>query len=101
MKLILKSRGNRYSAIAEYNPTSKTVVVLTGSTISDSVSQGAFKSAKSISAKRASGCVQNNVLIEDVTFKSASSAANFVTGSSTNGLLAWKNEDGTPLKELI
>ena len=37
----------------------------------------------------------------NVQFKSSSSAANFVTGMSTNGLLAWKNEDGIPLKNLI
>lgn len=41
------------------------------------------------------------LLIKDVTFKSASTAANFVTGTSTNGLKVWKDKKGTTLKELI
>ena len=34
-------------------------------------------------------------------FKSPSTAANFVTGRSTNGLIAWKNIDKKTIKELI
>ena len=45
--------------------------------------------------------VVNNVLQTDMIFKSASTAANFVTGNSTNGLIAWKNKDGVILKTLI
>lgn len=40
-------------------------------------------------------------VIKDAVFKSSSTAANFVTGTSTNGLMAWKNEDGIKLKQLI
>jgi hypothetical protein len=39
------------------------------------------------------GCVK-----EDVIFKSASTAANFVTGSSTNGLTSWKTEEGKAIR---
>ena len=35
------------------------------------------------------------------TFRSPSTAANFVTGNSTNGLLAWKDENGRTLKEIL
>ena len=38
---------------------------------------------------------------QDVAFKSASTAANFVTGRSTNGLITWKNSDGIILKSLL
>ena len=41
------------------------------------------------------------VLQKDMVFKSASTAANFVTGSSTNGLTAWKDKDGRTIKEII
>jgi hypothetical protein len=39
-------------------------------------------------------------LLEDVMFNSPSSAAVFVTGKSTNGLVAWKTADGKTLKDL-
>lgn len=37
----------------------------------------------------------------EVTFKSASTAAIFVTGGSTNGLTAWKTKEGKTIKEAI
>ena len=37
----------------------------------------------------------------DVLFTSSSTAGNFVTGFSTNGLTAWKTKDGKPLKEAL
>ena len=101
MIIYLKSRTKKYDAKAEYNKNDGKVVVFKGSTISDTVSQGSFRSAKSVETLRKSGCVKNNKLVEDVSFKSASSAANFVTGSSTNGKLAWKDENGTALKDLV
>ena len=45
--------------------------------------------------------MKGNVLLIDVAFKSASTAANFVTGSSTNGLTAWKDSDGKTIKDII
>jgi hypothetical protein len=45
--------------------------------------------------------VKDGKVIKDVCFKSASTAANFVTGSSTNGMLAWKDKDGNNLKEIL
>lgn len=40
------------------------------------------------------------VLSEDVSFKSSSSAAQFVAGCSLNGKICWKTEDGVLLKDL-
>ena len=59
-----------------------------------------FKRAEKIEQDR-KGVVHNRVLQENITFSSPSTAANFVTGSSTNGLRAWKTEDGKPLKESL
>lgn len=101
MIIYLKSKTKKYDAKAEYDINSGIVIVLKGSVISDTISQCSFRSAKSVETLRKSGCVKNNKLIEDVSFKSASSAANFVTGSSTNGKLAWKDEKGTALKDLL
>jgi len=37
----------------------------------------------------------------DYTFKSPSTAADFCIGSSNNGWLVWKNEDGKTLDEVF
>ena len=41
--------------------------------------------------------VDNFVLQKDVTFRSSSTAASFVTGSIANGMRVWKLKDGKPL----
>jgi hypothetical protein len=40
---------------------------------------------------------QNGYLKKDTIFKSASTAASFVTGHSSNGLIVWKLENGDRL----
>lgn len=56
--------------------------------VSANISQApTFKSKKSIEKARA-GTVKNGKVIQDVSFKSPSSAGNFVTGRSTDGLSA-------------
>ena len=59
-----------------------------------------YRGAKSIEKSR-EGVIKGNVLQKNVTFKSASTAANFVTGTSTNGLTAWKDKNGKTIKELM
>lgn len=59
-----------------------------------------FRGAKSIETAR-EGVVKEGKVIKDITFKSASTAANFVTGASTNGLIVWKDKDGNTLKSII
>ena len=75
--------------------------MLKGSKLSEHISYSdKFRGAKTIERNR-EGVVVNGILIKDVEFKSASTAANFVTGSSTNGLTAWKTENGTKLKDIL
>lgn len=59
-----------------------------------------FRGAKTIEKNR-EGNIENGTLVRDICFKSASTAANFVTGSSTNGLTAWKTAEGKQIRELI
>ena len=40
-------------------------------------------------------------IIKDCEFKSPSTAAQFVTGTSINGMLAWKTKDGKSLKASV
>lgn len=101
MKVYLVREKTGIKATGEFNPTTKAVTVLKGSVLSDVIAHSEkFRGTKSIKKSR-EGVLKGNVLQKDVDFKSASSAANFVTGSSTNGLIAWKNKDGKTIKEII
>lgn len=101
MKVYLIRERSGIKATGEFDPASKAVTVLKGSVLSDSVAHTEkFRGTKSIEKSR-EGVLKGNVLQKDVAFKSASTAANFVTGSSTNGLIAWKNKDGKTIKEII
>lgn len=101
MKVYLKRRNGVVDAIAEYNMETKECVVLKGSVVSETIAYSEkFRGAASIEKAR-EGKIKNGKVVKDVLFKSASTAANFVTGASTNGLVAWKDENGKSLKELM
>lgn len=100
MKLYLKNRKGTYDATAKYDVNNQTFIVLKGSVVSKEVSNSPkFRSAKSIEKHR-DGNVVDQIVQRNITFKSASTAANFVTGTSTNGCLAWKDKDGHSFKEI-
>ncbi len=100
MKVFLKSRSGRYEAVDEYCADTRKLIVKAGSRVSENVSVGKFRSAKVVLKVRTSGCLKNGILIKDMEFNSPSTVANFVTGSSTNGMLAWKDSNGNALKNL-
>ena len=101
MELYLKKPSSGVSAVGEYDFEAGTMTVKKGSTVSDNVhSDGKFRSAKSVARYREIHC-EGATVKEDVVFKSASTAANFITGRSTNGLIAWKDAEGRTLKELM
>ena len=100
LKLYLKTKTG-VDATGEYDPASKELIVREGSQVSPDVhTTGKFRSAKSVRKYLEQYC-DGVTVIKDVVFKSASTAANFVTGRSTNGLIAWKNSDGQTLKTLL
>ena len=76
--------------------TAEGFVVLQGSCVSpvedETISAG-------ISKRRRKARISNGILLEDMLFSSPSAAAKFLIGQSTNGLMAWKTESGTTLKE--
>ncbi len=101
MKVYLKRQKNSVDAIAEFDPINKGITVLKGSKLSPIIAHTEkFRGAKSIEKSR-TGIVKDNTLLKDINFKSASTAANFVTGSSTNGLIAWKDSNGKTIKEIL
>ncbi len=100
MKIYLIKKKNSISANGKYNPTTKQLTVLKGSRVSDFISYTEkFRGANSIEKNR-TNTVKERLVVKDITFKSASTAANFVTGNSTNGLIAWKDKNGRTLKEI-
>ena len=101
MKLFINRTRSNIEAQAEYLPEEGTFTVLKGSKISGVIAYTEkFRGSKSIEKSRA-GVVDGNVVTKNVTFKSASTAANFVTGSSTNGRTAWKDANGKKLKDIL
>ena len=102
MKVYLrKNRTDDIDAQGLYNSESRTLTVLRGSLVSRTIHYtDKFRGAKTIDNLRKE-YVKDRIVIKDVIFKSASTAANFVTGGSTNGLITWKTESGKTLKEAI
>ena len=101
MELYLKKRNSNVTAVGKYDFISGTMTVKKGSVVSDDVhADGKFRSAKSVIRYRESYC-DGNIVEKDAIFKSASTAANFVTGCSTNGLVAWKDSNGRTLREIV
>lgn len=98
MKVFLKGKRANYDAIGEYNYNTNELIVKKGSVVSLDVKE--FRGTPSIIKKR-SMYVKNRIVFEDIVFKSPSTAANFISGRSKNGLDAWKNENGKNLKEII
>ena len=101
MKLyIIKQRKEIY-AEGEYDVDTKVMTVFKGAKLSKDIAHSAtFRGSKSIEKHR-EGIVKNNILMENISFKSSSTAANFVTGRSSNGFDVWKDKEGKSLKELV
>jgi len=101
MKLYISQRNGKASAVGEYDPKTKKMIVLKGSTVSDDVARSTtFRGTKAIEQHR-EAVVKKGVVVFDIAFKSSSTAANFVTGRSSNGLIVWKDKDGRTLKEIL
>lgn len=101
MNIILRNRANSYSAKGTYDPSTKTCVVKAGSIVSADIANcPTFRGRKKVEKMR-SMYVKDNVTTEDLTFTSLSTAANFITGRSSNGLVLWKTEEGISLKKAL
>lgn len=101
MIVVLTNRANTYSAKGTYDPSTKTFVVKAGSRVSRDIAYSpTFRSSKTIEKLRAQYVI-DDITTEDVLFKSPSTAANFITGRSSNGMILWKTEDGLSIKQAL
>ena len=100
INLFLKTKDGA-DAKAEYDSITKVCVVKKKSKVSSTISTApTFKSKNSIKKQR-DEYVVDSIVFQDVEFKSSSTAANFVTGRSTDGMYAWKDKEGNILKDLL
>ena len=100
--IIMKKDRIGVEAYAQYDTETKETVVLKGSLLSENISQAkTFRGAKSIIKFRDGVVGEDNRLVVDVTFKSSSTAGNFVTGRSTDGPGSWNTLDGKRLKDML
>lgn len=97
--LTRKIQKVNFTAEASAKQTSEGFVVLKGSKIAPSSDDDSTISPGN-SQKRKECKIENNILQEDILFNSPTSAAQFVTGKSCNGLLSWKTKEGKTLSEL-
>ena len=101
MKLYIKSKMKNIDAVCEYNRKTGSFIVLKGSVLSENVAlTGTFRGARPI-LKAREGCVKDNILLVNKEFSSSSTAANFVKGISSNGLICWKDKNGKTLKAIL
>lgn len=102
MKIYIHRKNGKIDAIAEYNSETKECVVQKGSVVSEKIAYSkTFRGAKAVEKMRGDGAVVDCVVTRNISFKSASTAANFVTGASSNGMTVWRDESGKTLKELL
>ena len=101
MKVILKRRNSDIFAIGEFDTSTKAIIVKKGAVVSDAIHYTEkFRGSRTIEELRERYVVDRKTT-QDITFNSASTAANFVTGGSTNGLIAWKTESGISIREAM
>lgn len=93
LKLHTVSRDNLFDAKAVYE--NEEVTVLKGSRI-NLRQNPKFKPSEIVSQCLADKTLvgEDGILKRDVTFKSLSTAATFVAGRISNGMITWKTEDG-------
>ena len=99
MKLYLNSKQGKHSAIAEYD--GKTVTVLKGSKINLETKYSRLQQFIIDLRNDPSIVSMDGTLSKDITFSTPTTAAQFVTGRSVNGYIAWRPDNSMSLKEYI
>ena len=100
LKLHTVSRDNLFDANAVYEDGK--VKVTKGSRINMGFS-AAFKPSELVMSMINNPDVvgKDGVLLKDVTFNSLSTAATFVAGRVSNGMITWKTQDGKYVRDTL
>ena len=98
--IFLTARNDTYNAKAEYD--NGIITVLPGSRIRLDFASHIRGGRKALSYRNDPEYVdKNGIVLKKCAFSSASTAAQFVTGRSVNGLQAWHVEKKINLKEWL
>lgn len=100
--IYLNSREGLFHAKGIYTPEQTTV--LKGSVINTAFSTSEkFKGSDLVLSIRNNHAIvdEKGVVLKDCTFSSPSTAAQFVTGRSSNGYIAWRVDESTNLKRFL
>lgn len=89
----------KYNAVCRWKDNK--FILLKGSQIAKDFTPSCRNDIKNLRKKYSNIISNDNTLLEDIVFTSSSTAASFVTASSKNGKLYWKNQDGVLLRDLI
>lgn len=95
MKVFIKRTTDEIVASGEYNEESNEITINKGSIVCRRFSENYYNEKF---VKLREKIVDNTKLLEDITFKSPSTAACFVLGRSANGWVEWKDEKNICLK---
>lgn len=94
-------RNTNLQIEAKCKQSNEGFVVLKGSMISTDDMKAMPKTIKKLRDELVENKkIEQGILKENQLFSSASYAAAFVLGTSTNGLIDWKNKEGKTLKSL-
>ena len=97
IRVFLSTRSKGYDAKGILNE--KSIVVLKGSRIKTGDPINYRFSPAVVNAWNDRSVVgKDGIILQDIAFKSATAAAQFVTKNSVNGWKAWKTEDGDLIK---
>lgn len=97
---VLTNGRNGLSIVPMEYSMGKKLKVLQGSRISNSVRAKVNPIVEEL-RKTPKLVSQDYVVLEDIMFRSASTAASFVTGNISNGMRVWKLESGKTLGSAI
>lgn len=101
MKVYIKSEKSQINATGDYSLEDHSLIVKKGSVLAVRLSESkSFKGINSVMKAR-DGVVSEGILQKDTHFTSPSTAANFVTGRSANGMVIWKTKNGKTLKAYL
>ena len=99
VKLYLMSRTHNFYAEGLYNPHNNHLFVLEGAKISAYPTLKVGK-GKAKWLKMNTEYVKDGYLVQTLEFRTPSTAATFVSGTSMNGYARWKNENGKELRTI-
>ena len=97
LKVYAKGRVRKYDAKGIYD--GKGVTVLKGSKISEKVGAKVNPVVEKL-RNNPEKVSKDMIVLCDISFRSLSTAANFVSGNISNGFRVWKTEDGKELSEM-